>query len=248
MFNPTKANVKWYKRKSGTYAKQINLKVDCNFQDGENVYVLNEDEFKKYCDADLFDKNVELKEQLQNLQDEYAAFKLDTESIKQQMQSEDKTIINELRQKLEDAESKAEKLQSDINQLHQDHADELKQLNQRIQETNDKMHDVENLNTLIMQDVNRKNLELKDYQSEVDASIRNAVKETDKMANANLKEISKWDFLFHKDKINLNIQADEIIEDNTPARKQGFFEVITAPQITNGDGDVEDNKKEDKEQ
>ena len=77
MFNPTKANVKWYKRKSGTYAKQINLKVDCNFQDGEDVYVLNEDEFKKYCDADLFDKNVELKEQLQNLQDEYAAFKKD---------------------------------------------------------------------------------------------------------------------------------------------------------------------------
>lgn len=246
MFNPTKSKVKWYKRKSGTYAKQINLNVDCQFTDGEIVYVLNQKEFKEYCNPDLYDENVELKEQLQKLQDEFDAFKLDSDSMKQQLQSHDETILNGLRQDLEDARNKSEKLQSDINQMHQNHADEVKGLNQKIQDMNDKMQDVSNLNTFIMQDVNRKNIELKDYQTEVETSIGKAVKETDKMANAKLKEISKWDFLFHKDKISLNIQNDElenIIADNTPARKQGFLEVITAPQITNGDGDVGNNQE-----
>ena len=247
MFNPTKASVKWYKRKSGSYAKQINLNVDCQFIKDEIVYVLSQDEFKKHCNPDLYDENVELKEKLQKLQDEYDALKLDNESIKQQIQSADETIIDELKQNLEDAEKKSDKLQGDMNQLHQDHANEVKQLNQKIQDINDKMNDVSNLNTLILQDVNRKNLELKDYQNEVDASIRKAVNETDKMANANLMKISKWDFLFHKDKINLNIQADEIIEDNMPARKQGFFEVITTPQIANGDGDDAKNETQNDE-
>lgn len=247
MFNPTKASVKWYKRKSGSYAKQINLNVDCQFIKDEIVYVLSQNEFNKYCNPDLYDENVELKEQLQKLQDEYDAFKLDNESMKEQLQSHDETIIDELKQNLEDAEKKSDKLQGDMNQLHQDHANEVKQLNQKIQDINDKMNDVSNLNTLILQDVNRKNLELKDYQNEVDASIRKAVNETDKMANANLMKISKWDFLFHKDKINLNIQADEIIEDNMPARKQGFFEVITTPQIANGDGDDAKNETQNDE-
>ena len=247
MFNPTKASVKWYKRKSGSYAKQINLNVDCQFIKDEIVYVLSQNEFNKYCNPDLYDENVELKEKLQKLQDEYDAFKLDNESMKEQLQSHDETIIDELKQNLEDAEKKSDKLQGDMNQLHQDHANEVKQLNQKIQDINDKMNDVSNLNTLILQDVNRKNLELKDYQNEVDASIRKAVNETDKMANANLMKISKWDFLFHKDKINLNIQADEIIEDNMPARKQGFFEVITTPQITNGDGDDAKNETQNDE-
>ena len=247
MFNPTKASVKWYKRKSGSYAKQINLNVDCQFIKDEIVYVLSQNEFKKYCNPDLHDENVELKEKLQKLQDEYDAFKLDNESMKEQLQSQDETIIDELKQNLEDAEKKSDKLQGDMNQLHQDHANEVKQLNQKIQDINDKMNDVSNLNTLILQDVNRKNLELKDYQNEVDASIRKAVNETDKMANANLMKISKWDFLFHKDKINLNIQADEIIEDNMPARKQGFFEVITTPQIANGDGDDAKNETQNDE-
>ena len=247
MFNPTKASVKWYKRKSGSYAKQINLNVDCQFIKDEIVYVLSQNEFNKYCNPDLYDENVELKEQLQKLQDEYDAFKLDNESMKEQLQSQDETIIDELKQNLEDAEKKSDKLQGDMNQLHQDHANEVKQLNQKIQDINDKMNDVSNLNTLILQDVNRKNLELKDYQNEVDASIRKAVNETDKMANANLMKISKWDFLFHKDKINLNIQADEIIEDNMPARKQGFFEVITTPQIANGDGDDAKNETQNDE-
>ena len=247
MFNPTKASVKWYNRKSGSYAKQINLNVDCQFIKDEIVYVLSQNEFNKYCNPDLYDENVELKEKLQKLQDEYDAFKLDNESMKEQLQSHDETIIDELKQNLEDAEKKSDKLQGDMNQLHQDHANEVKQLNQKIQDINDKMNDVSNLNTLILQDVNRKNLELKDYQNEVDASIRKAVNETDKMANANLMKISKWDFLFHKDKINLNIQADEIIEDNMPARKQGFFEVITTPQITNGDGDDAKNETQNDE-
>ena len=247
MFNPTKASVKWYKRKSGSYAKQINLNVDCQFIKDEIVYVLSQDEFKKYCNPELYDENVELKEQLQKLQDDFDAFKLDNESMKQQLQSQDESIIDELKQNLEDAEKKSDKLQGDMNQLHQDHADEVKQLNQKIHDMNEKMNDVSNLNTLILQDVNRKNLELKDYQNEVDASIRKAVNETDKMANANLMKISKWDFLFHKDKINLNIQADEIIEDNMPARKQGFFEVITTPQITNGDGDDAKNETQNDE-
>ena len=247
MFNPTKASVKWYKRKSGSYAKQINLNVDCQFIKDEIVYVLSQNEFNKYCNPDLYDENVELKEQLQKLQDEYDAFKMDNESMKEQLQSHDETIIDELKQNLEDAEKKSDKLQGDMNQLHQDHANEVKQLNQKIQDINDKMNHVSNLNTLILQDVNRKNLELKDYQNEVDASIRKAVNETDKMANANLMKISKWDFLFHKDKINLNIQADEIIEDNMPARKQGFFEVITTPQITNGDGDDAKNETQNDE-
>ena len=247
MFNPTKASVKWYKRKSGSYAKQINLNVDCQFIKDEMVFVLSQDEFKKYCNPELYDENVELKEQLQKLQDDFDAFKLDNESMKQQLQSQDESIIDELKQNLEDAEKKSDKLQGDMNQLHQDHADEVKQLNQKIHDMNEKMNDVSNLNTMIMQDVNRKNLELKDYQNEVDASIRKAVNETDKMANANLMKISKWDFLFHKDKINLNIQADEIIEDNMPARKQGFFEVITTPQITNGDGDDAKNETQNDE-
>lgn len=247
MFNPTKANVKWYKRKSGSYAKQINLNVDCQFIKDEIVYVLSQDEFKKYCNPELYDENVELKEQLQKLQDEYDALKLDNESIKQQMQSADETIIDDLRQKLEDAESKAEKLQDDMNQLHQDHADEVKQLNQKIHDMNEKMNDVSNLNTLILQDVNRKNLELKDYQNEVDASIRKAVKETEKTAYDEIKNIGRLNFAFNKNNIDLNIPIDDIIADNTPARKQGFFEVITTPQITNGDGDDAKNETQNDE-
>ena len=94
-----------------------------------------------------------------------------------------------------------------------------------------------------MQDVNRKNLELKDYQNEMESSIRNAVNETNKMANSNIKKIDRIKFLFGRQNINLNIPIDDIIADNTPARKQGFLEVITTPQITNGDGDVEDNQE-----
>ena len=247
MFNPTKASVKWYKRKSGSYAKQINLNVDCQFIKDEIVYVLSQNEFNKYCNPDLYDENVELKEKLQKLQDEYDAFKLDNESMKEQLQSQDETIIDELKQNLEDAEKKSDKLQGDMNQLHQDHANEVKQLNQKIQDINDKMNDVSNLNTLILQDVNRKNLELKDYQNEVDASIIKAVNETDKMANANIKKIDRIKFLFGRQNINLNIPIDDIIADNTPARKQGFFEVITTPQITNGDGDDAKNETQNDE-
>ena len=97
---------------------------------------------------------------------------------------------------------------------------------------------------MLVQDANRKNLELKDYQNEVDASIRKAVNETEKNALSSLNEISKWDFLFHKDKINLNIAVDEIIESNIPTRKQGFFEVITIPNLK-GDDDEKDSGKND---
>ena len=178
------------------------------------------------------DDNVELKEQLQKLQDDFDAFKLDSESIKQQMQSNHETILQELRQNLADAESKSEKLQSEINQMHQ-----------KIHEKDEKMQDISNLNTIIMQDVNRKNLELKDYQNEMESSIRNAVNETNKMANANIKKIDRIKFLFGRQNINLNIPIDDIIADNTPARKQGFLEVITTPQITKGESDVEDNQE-----
>ena len=249
MFNPTKETVKWYGR-GGSYKKQINLNVDCKFKKDEIVYILNEDEFQKYCKPALYDENLELKQQLQQLQDENDALKMDNDSIKQEMQTNHETMIDDLKQKLEDAESKAEKLQSDMNQLHQKHADEVKALNQKIHDQDERMNDVSNLNTIIMQDVNRKNLELKDYQNEVETSVGKAVKQTNKLANSKLKEISKWDFIRHKNKITLNIQSDEmdeIIEDNIPARKQGFLEVITPPQITNGDGDVEDNQKQDKE-
>ena len=282
MFNPTKETVKWYIRKpSGTYNKQIPLKVDCRYEKDENVYVLKEDEFNNYFNPALHDENVELKDKLEQIRNEnstllvdnqelqnklrivendFDAFKLESESIKQELQSQDETIIDDLKQKIEDAESKAEKLQNDINQMHQDHkdelqklnenhADEVKQLNQKIQDLNERMNDVSNLNTVIMQDVNRKNIELKDYQNEVESSIGKAVKQTDKMANAKLKEISKWDFLWHKDKLTLDIQdeLDDIIADNTPARKQGFLEVITAPQITKGESDVEENQKQSDE-
>ena len=281
MFNPTKSKVKWYKR-GGSYTKKINLKVDSKFANDENVYVLSEDEFNQYVNPAMHDKNVELKEklesitndnfklndenkslknQLRTLENDFDALKLDNESIKQQIQTNDDRILNEYKQKLEDAENKAEKLQNDINQLHEkhkdelqqlnhDHADEVKRLNQKIQDNQERMNDISNLNTVIMQDVNNKNMELKDYQNEVESSIGKAVKQTDKIANAKLKEISKWDFLWHKDKLSLNIQEDElneIIEDNTPIRKQGFLEVITTAQITNGDGDVETDKKEDDE-
>jgi len=246
MFNPTKETVKWYGR-GGSYKKQINLNVDCKFKKDEIVYILNEDEFQKYCKPELYDENFELKQQLQQLQDEHDALKHDNDSIKQEMQTNHERIIDDLKQKLEDAQNKAEKLQSDMNQLHQGHADEVKQLNQKIHDLNERMNDVSNLNTVIMQDVNRKNIELKDYQNEVDASIRKAVKETEKIAIANIKDVGIRKFVFHKDDIDLNIPIDDIIEDNIPARKQGFLEVITAPQITNGDGDVEDNQNEDKE-
>ena len=246
MFNPTKETVKWYKRKSGTHAKQINLKVDCQFTDGVIVYVLSQYEFNNYCNPELYDENVELKENLQKLQDEYDAFKMDSESMKQQMQSNDETILQELRQNLADAENKSEKLQSDMNELHQKHADEVKGLNQKIQDMNERMNEVSNLNTFILQDVNRKNLELRDYQDEVHASIQKAVKETEKTAIANIQDIGIRKFVFHKKDIDLNIPIDDIIEDNMPAKRQGFLEVITTPQITNGDGDVEDNKQEDK--
>ena len=236
MFNPTKLTVRWYKRNKGSYNKQIPLKVDSKFDDGEIVYVLNQDEFRKYCNPDLYDDNVELKEQLQKLQDDFDAFKLDSESIKQQMQSNHETILQELRQNLADAESKSEKLQSDINQMHQ-----------KIHEKDEKMQDISNLNTIIMQDVNRKNLELKDYQNEMESSIRNAVNETNKMANANIKKIDRIKFLFGRQNINLNIPIDDIIADNTPARKQGFFEVITTPQIANGDGDDAKNETQNDE-
>ena len=246
MFNPTKETVKWYGR-GGSYKKQINLNVDCKFKKDEIVYILNEDEFTKYCKPALYDENFELKQQLQQLQDEHDTLKHDNDSIKQEMQSNHERIIDDLKQKLEDAESKAEKLQSDMNQLHQDHAGEVKELNQKINDLNERMNDVSNLNTVIMQDVNRKNLELKDYENEVDASIRKAVKETEKIAHDEIKKLGRLKLAFNKNNINLNIPIDDIIEDNIPARKQGFLEVITAPQITNGDGDVEDNQNEDNE-
>ena len=274
MFNPTESKVKWYKRKSGTYAKQINLNVDCQFHDGESVYVISQDEFNKYFNPEMHDENLQLKEQLEsmtndnfqlnsennslknqlrNLQNDFDAFKMDSESMKQQIESDHERILNEIRPNLEDAEKKAEKLQDDINQMHQDHADEVKELNQKLQDSNDKlfnvqleMNDVQRFNAMLVQDANRKNLELRDYQDEIHASIQKAVKETEKTAMAKIQDVGIIKFALHKKDIDLNIPIDDIIADNTPARRQGFFEVITAPQITNGDGDVGNNTKEDK--
>lgn len=244
MFNPTKSNVKWYKRNKGTYAKQIPLKVDCQFIDGEIVYILSQDEFRKYCNPNLYDEKMELEKQLQEMKDEFDSFKTECQAIKQQHQEDDAKKIDSLMQNLKDEKEKSEKLQEHIDKQIQEHKDELKDVNNKLYNVQLEMTDVQRFNAMLVQDANRKNLELKDYQNEVDASIRKAVTETEKMANDSLMKISKWDFIFHKDKINLNIQSDEIIESNIPTRKQGFFEVITIPSLK-GDDDGKNQETDD---
>ena len=244
MFNPTKSNVKWYKRNKGTYAKQIPLKVDCEFIDGEIVYILSRNQYEKYCNPDLYDENLRLKDELQNLKDDFDSFRMECDSTKEKHEQEDAKIIDELMQNLEDEKAKSEKLRQDMDKMIQEHKNELKDVNNKLYSVQLEMNDVQRFNAMLVQDANRKNLELKDYQNEVDASIRKAVNETEKNALSSLNEISNWDFLFHKDKINLNIAVDEIIESNIPTRKQGFFEVITIPNLK-GDDDEKDSGKND---
>lgn len=243
MFNPTKSNVKWYKRNKGTYAKQIPLKVDCQFIDGEIVYILSQDEFKQYCNPSLYDENLELKQELQELDDEFDSFRMECQSRKQQHQEDDAKKIDELMQNLKDEKNKSEKLMDDIDKITKEHKKELKEVNDKLYNVQLEMNDVQRFNAMLVQDANRKNLELKDYQNEVDSSIRKAVNQTEKNAMESLDKISKWDFLFHKHKIRLDIASDEIIAENTPSRKQGFFEVITVQQLK-GDNDEKDSKQD----
>lgn len=222
-----KSSVKWYKRTGGTFAKQVNVFADCEFEKDEPVHVIRSQDFEKYFNPELVKENERLKEtikQMQNQIDELSNKSADDEIA-------DKIILSEFKNQMQNQIDKNDELQKKIDDLNDDLKDEK-----------DKMINVQTFSNMLMQEINKKNLELNDYQNDVEtctSDLADAVKE---YVCTEYKEMSFFKKLRNAKPDDLNDGLDDIIKQHTPTRTKGFLQI----PINVDDYDVKDNPTSDK--
>lgn len=201
-----KSNVKWYKRTKGTYAKQVNVFAQSKFVRDEPVHVIRSQDFEKYFNPELVRKNDAFKKKIKELQkqiDEYA-----------NKDESDEIIWSKFKKQIQILIDKNDKLQNEIARLNKDLHDEK-----------DKRIDIQTFNNILMQEINRKNIELNNYQNEVEtyaSELAESIR-TDIVRKYNERTFIQK--LKNAEPDNLNDGIDEIIKQHIPTKASGFLEI-----------------------
>lgn len=205
-----KSTVKWFKRSGGTYAKQVNVFADCDFEKDEPVHVIKSQDFEKYFNPDLVKENELLQKKVNELQsqiDDFAKKHADNENA-------DEIILSEFKSQMQSLIDKNENLQKQIADLNKDLHDEK-----------DKMIDIQTFNNMLMQEINKKNIALNDYQKEVETCTSDLA---DAIKNHVINKYNERSFikrLRNADPDDLNDGLDDIIKQHTPVKRHGFLEI-----------------------